>query len=141
MPDLKRFLDAQMNTYNDALSEIRNGRKQSHWMWFIFPQVQGLGNSEYARRYAIRDLEEATEYLNHPNLSARLIEISNAMLQANHNNATSILGKPDDMKLHSSMTLFSLVDGANPVFEEVLKKFFGGKKDEKTMRILGINNG
>ncbi len=137
MPDLKRFLDAQMHSYSDALSEIRNGRKQSHWMWFIFPQVHGLGNSEYARRYAIRDLEEATEYLNHPDLRARLVEISNAILQASHNNATAILGKPDDMKLHSSMTLFSLVDGADPVFEEVLKKYFGGKKDEKTLRILG----
>lgn len=137
MPDLQRFLDAQKNNYSDALSEIRNGRKQSHWMWFIFPQVQGLGNSEYARRYAIRDLEEATEYLNHPDLRVRLVEISNAMLQVNHNNATTILGKPDDMKLHSSMTLFSLVEGADPVFERVLKKFFGGKKDEKTLRILG----
>lgn len=137
MPGLERFLDAQKNTYSDALSEIRNGRKQSHWMWFIFPQVQGLGNSEYARRYAIRDLEEATEYLNHPDLYARLIEISNAMLQASHNNATAILGTPDDMKLHSSMTLFSLVKGADPVFEQVLKKFFGGKRDEKTLRILG----
>ena len=137
MPDLQRFLDAQKNTYSDALSEIKNGKKQSHWMWFIFPQVQGLGNSEYARRYAIKDLEEATEYLNHPDLSARLVEISNAMLQANHNNATALLGKPDDMKLHSSMTLFSLAEGADPVFEQVLKKFFGGKKDEKTLRILG----
>lgn len=137
MPDLQRFLDAQKNTYSDALSEIKNGKKQSHWMWFIFPQVQGLGNSEYARRYAIRDLEEATEYLNHPDLSTRLIEISNAMLQSIHNNATAILGKPDDMKLHSSMTLFSLVEDADPVFEQVLKKFFGGKKDEKTLRILG----
>lgn len=137
MPDLQRFLEAQKNTYSDALSEIKNGKKQSHWMWFIFPQVQGLGNSEYARRYAIRNLEEATEYLNHPDLSTRLIEISNAMLQASHNNATTILGKPDDMKLHSSMTLFSLVEGADPVFEQVLMKFFGGKKDEKTLRILG----
>ena len=137
MPDLQRFLDAQLNTYSDALSEIRNGKKQSHWMWFIFPQVQGLGNSEYARRYAIKDLEEATEYLNHPDLRARLVEISNAMLQVNHNNATTILGKPDDMKLHSSMTLFSLAEGADPVFEQVLKKFFGGKKDEKTLKILG----
>lgn len=137
MPDLQRFLDAQKNTYSDALSEIRNGKKQSHWMWFIFPQVQGLGNSEYARRYAIKDLEEATEYLNHPDLRVRLVEISNAMLQVNHNNATTILGKPDDMKLHSSMTLFSLVDGSDPIFEQVLKKFFDGKKDEKTLKILG----
>lgn len=137
MPDLQRFLDAQLNTYSDALSEIRNGKKQSHWMWFIFPQVQGLGNSEYARRYAIKDLEEATEYLNHSDLRKRLVEISNAMLQVNHNNATTILGKPDDMKLHSSMTLFSLVDGSDPIFEQVLKKFFDGKKDEKTLKILG----
>ncbi len=137
MPDLQRFLDAQSNTYSAALSEIKNGRKQSHWMWFIFPQVQGLGNSEYARRYAIRNLEEATEYLNHPDLRARLVEISNALLESDHNNATVILGKPDDMKLHSSMTLFSLVEGSDPVFEKVLKKFFGGKKDEKTLKILG----
>jgi uncharacterized protein (DUF1810 family) len=137
MPELERFIDAQKNTYSDALSEIKNGKKKSHWMWFVFPQVQGLGNSEFARKYAIRDLEEATEYLNHPELRARLVEISTAMLQSGHNNATAILGKPDDMKLHSSMTLFSLVEGADPVFKQVLNKFFGGKKDEKTLRILG----
>jgi uncharacterized protein (DUF1810 family) len=136
MSDLKRFLDAQQRDYATALIEIKAGHKRSHWMWYIFPQVTGLGFSEMSKRFAIKDLPEATAYLHHPVLGARLIEISKALLTLSGNNATTIMGSPDDMKLRSSMTLFSVVPVADPVFEAVLKKFFGGKKDQATLQLL-----
>lgn len=136
---LKRFTDAQQSAYPSALSEIKNGRKRSHWMWFIFPQIQGLGFSETSRYYAIKDLNEARAYLDHPVLGSRLIEISNELLKLAGNNATEIFGNPDDMKLRSSMTLFASVPGADPVFRSVLNKFFGGEKDNKTLQLTGAN--
>jgi uncharacterized protein (DUF1810 family) len=133
---LQRFLDAQQRDYENALSEIKNGRKRSHWMWYIFPQIHGLGFSETSRFYAIRNKNEAAEYLQHPVLGKRLIEISNALLDLDTNNATSVFGSPDDLKLKSSMTLFSSLSDTNPVFEKVLQKFFDGKKDDKTIAQL-----
>ncbi|GGG08877.1 DUF1810 domain-containing protein [Pontibacter amylolyticus] len=133
---LIRFLDAQSNSYEQALSEIKSGRKRSHWMWFIFPQLQGLGYSETARFYAIKDLEEARLYLQHPVLGPRLIGISKALLALEGKTANQILGNPDDLKLRSSMTLFASVPGADPVFQAVLDKYYRGEADEKTLQLL-----
>ena len=132
---LKRFLDAQERDYSRALAEIRNGRKQSHWMWYIFPQIAGLGYSETAQFYAIKDRQEAGDYLAHPILGSRLIEIANALLGVNGRTANQILGSPDDLKLRSSMTLFSLLPNADPVFGAVLDKFYGGQPDAKTISL------
>ena len=133
---LKRFTDAQENSYAMAFSEIQQGRKQSHWMWFIFPQIAGLGFSETSRYYAIRDLHEATDFLNHPVLGSRLINISRELLKLKINDAYRVFGSPDDLKLKSSMTLFSTLPEADPVFKAVLEKFFNGEKDTKTLRLI-----
>ncbi len=134
--NLQRFLDAQKSSYQTALSEIKNGKKRSHWMWYIFPQIQGLGFSETAKFYAIKDVSEAEAYLQHPVLGARLIEISTVAAQLSSRNATQVFGSPDDMKLKSSMTLFVALDQTDPVFQQVLDKFFGGKKDTQTLNII-----
>jgi len=138
-PDLQRFLDAQQRDYPTALSEIKAGRKRSHWMWYVFPQVQGLGYSETARFYAIQNRQEAGAYLQHPMLGPRLREISAALLALESTDATRIMGSPDDLKLRSSMTLFAALEGADPVFQRVLDKFFGGEPDEKTFQLLRQN--
>jgi uncharacterized protein (DUF1810 family) len=135
--NLQRFLDAQATDYAQALAEIKAGRKRSHWMWYIFPQIQGLGFSSISQRYAITDLAEAAAYLQHPVLGARLVEISRALLGLASSNATSVMGSPDDLKLRSSMTLFAAVPGADPVFQAVLDKFFAGAPDAQTLRRLG----
>ena len=134
--DLNRFLTAQERTYPTALSEIRAGRKRSHWMWFIFPQLKGLGHSSNAVYYGIDDLSEAADYLNHPLLGVRLIEISRALLALSGNNATEVMGSPDDMKLRSSMTLFANVPDADPVFGQVINKYFEGEQDSRTVTLL-----
>jgi uncharacterized protein (DUF1810 family) len=134
--DLNKFKGAQERDYQIALTEIKNGRKQSHWMWYIFPQIKGLGLSQTSKYYAINDIEEAKNYLSHPILGSRLIEISNELLKLNTDNALSIFGSPDDLKLKSSMTLFSLVEKTNPVFQLVLDKYFKGEKDSQTMQII-----
>lgn len=133
---LNRFVDAQKNDYDTALHEIRNGRKRSHWMWYIFPQIAGLGMSSMSQRYAIKDIEEAEAYLNHPVLGKRLVEISNALLQLSEDDPHQIFGSPDDIKLRSSMTLFAAVEGADPVFNKVLDKFFDGTQDQQTLTML-----
>ena len=133
--NLQRFIDAQASSFETALSEVKNGRKQSHWMWYIFPQIQGLGFSETSKFYAIKDLAEAEEFLNHPVLGTRLISICNELLALKSNDANRIFGSPDDLKLKSSMTLFSSLH-LNPVFELILKKFFNGAKDDRTLRII-----
>jgi uncharacterized protein (DUF1810 family) len=133
---LKRFTDAQENSYPMALSEIQQGRKQSHWMWFIFPQIAGLGFSEMSKFYAINDLTEARLYLEHPVLGTRLIEISKALLDVKGKTANQVFGSPDDMKLKSCMTLYSSLENADPVFESVLTKYFSGIKDEKTLQLM-----
>ena len=134
---LQRFLDAQATDFAPALAEIKAGRKRSHWMWYIFPQLAGLGFSSISQRYAIRDAAEAAAYLRHPVLGARLAEMAQALLGLAGNDATSIMGYPDDLKLRSSMTLFARVPGASPVFQQVLDKFFGGQPDAQTLRLLG----
>ena len=134
---LQRFLDAQEKDYAVALSEIKNGRKKSHWIWYNFPQIKGLGFSETSRFYAIKDLQEAEAYLQHPVLGERLIQISNALLELPENDANKIFGSPDDLKLKSSMTLFASIDNKNQVFSKVLDKFFNGERDIKTLQILG----
>lgn len=134
--NLNRFLDAQEANYADALAEIKRGRKQTHWMWYVFPQIAGLGISETARFYAIKDLDEATAYLAHPVLGKRLIDITEALLAIQGKSANQILGSPDDIKLRSSMTLFGSLPNANPVFQAVLDAFYKGEKDQKTLQII-----
>jgi uncharacterized protein (DUF1810 family) len=134
--DLQRFVSAQQTDFATALAEIQSGRKRSHWMWYIFPQIQGLGFSETSKFYAIKDRQEAQAYLQHPVLGPRLKEISQVLLNLDSSDATRILGSPDDVKLKSSMTLFAALEGADPVFEQVLDKFFRGEADAKTWQLL-----
>jgi uncharacterized protein (DUF1810 family) len=136
MIDLKRFLEAQNRDYATALSEIKAGKKRSHWIWYIFPQIYGLGFSEISKRYAISDLPEAAAYLAHPILGKRLIEITSALQGLPDSNAREVMGSPDNLKLRSSMTLFAQVPGADPVFAAVLKKYFNGEKDKATLQLL-----
>lgn len=134
---LKRFVDAQEGIYPQALAELRAGAKHSHWMWFVFPQIDGLGSSGTARFYAIKSRDEAQAYLDHPVLGPRLRECCEALLQLADDNPTRILGYPDDLKLRSSMTLFAAVAGDDPLFEQVLAKFYGGQADGRTLELLG----
>ena len=138
MNDLKRFLEVQENDFEIALAEIRKGRKQSHWMWYIFPQIAGLGFSPTSKFYAIKDRGEAENYLVHPLLGKRLIEISNALLEVEGKTANQIFGSPDDMKLKSSMTLFGALENTNPVFQRVLDKYFEGMKDQRTLELIEV---
>ena len=126
--DLARFVDAQDSggTYERALAELRAGRKSSHWMWFVFPQIAGLGRSGMAERYAISSLEEASAYLAHPVLGPRLVECANAVVQHGDRSAEQIFGGIDAVKLRSSMTLFARAEPAEPVFARVLELFFAG---------------
>lgn len=135
---LKRFVKAQEHEFAQALREIKDGRKMSHWMWYIFPQLQGLGHSSTAQYYAIKDREEAEAYMKHPVLGSRLLEISGELLKLKSNDAREVLGWPDDLKLKSSMTLFEMVS-AEPVFGQVLDKFYNGERDGKTLALLMEN--
>jgi uncharacterized protein (DUF1810 family) len=135
--NLQRFLDAQATDYPTAYAEIKAGRKRSHWRWYVFPQLRGLGFSETARYYGIVDAAEAEAYLKHPVLGSRLVEISQALLALPGSDANRILGSPDDMKLHSCMTLFGALPNTESVFQAVLNKFFGGEPDSKTVQLLG----
>ncbi len=137
MNNLKRFLDAQENDFERALAEIKRGRKQSHWMWYIFPQIAGLGSSETSRFYAVKTKAEAELYLAHPVLGARLVRISEALLEIEGKTANQIFGSPDDAKLKSSMTLFGSLENAYPVFQRVLDKYFNGAKDPRTLDLIG----
>ena len=134
---LERFVKAQKYDYDTALREIRSGRKRSHWMWYIFPQLQGLGFSSTAQYYGIRDLEEAQDYMEHPLLGARLVEISEALLALDTGDASAVMGYPDDLKLRSSMTLFELAAPEQPVFGRVLEKYYSGHRDRRTLELLG----
>jgi len=133
---IERFVVAQENVYLRALNEIKNGKKQSHWMWFVFPQIRGLGFTDCNVYYGIKDLEEARHYLNDPVLGKRLIEISEAVLSQQGKTAIEIFGKPDDRKLKSCMTLFSQIENTDPIFQKVLEKYYLGLKDDKTIAIL-----
>ena len=131
--DLSRFLDAQAGgTYERALAELRAGRKQGHWIWFVLPQIAGLGRSPTAQHYAIADLAEARAYLAHPVLGPRLVECAQALTELPGRNPAAVLGPVDAMKLRSSMTLFAHADPAQPVFRAVLEQYFGGQEDDAT---------
>jgi len=136
--DLKRFTSAQEGVYGAALAELKGGRKRSHWMWFIFPQIDGLGFSATSRRYAIKSIREARAYLDHPVLGQRLKECAQALLAVEGRSASQILGYPDDMKLSSSMTLFAVAaEEPDSVFVRVLERYYGGERDGATLRLLG----
>ena len=134
--DLQSFVDEQAGVYETALSEISSGRKRSHWMWFIFPQLAGLGSSAMAQRYAISGVAEAKAYLQHPVLGPRLIECAEAVVVHDGPSAAYIFGSPDDLKLRSSATLFALVSPPGSVFERLLEKYFDGTPDDKTLQLL-----
>ena len=131
--DLNRFLKAQELMYPWALREIKNGRKQTHWMWFIFPQLKALGQSNTALYYGIEALDEAKQYLAHPVLGTRLKEISEALLSLETNDPYKVMGDIDGLKLCSSMTLFAEVEGYDSVFGKVIDKYYGGKRDVNTI--------
>lgn len=135
---LHRFVDAQADTFATALAEVRAGRKTSHWMWFIFPQLAGLGTSPLARHYAIADLEEARAYLAHAVLGPRLHEIMSAAAAVPSGSALEVFGAPDDLKLHSSATLFALLSSRQSPFQRVLDRYFDGEPDPATVRLLGF---
>jgi len=136
--NLVRFVEAQDPVYASVCSELRQGRKVSHWMWFVFPQIEGLGRSGTARKFAISSLEEARAYLDHPVLGPRLRECTRLVCQISETTIQEIFGSPDDMKFRSCMTLFSRADGDDGIFQEALNKFFSGKPDELTLeRIRG----
>ena len=136
--DLSRFLKAQEKVYPKALSELIQGHKKSHWMWFIFPQIEGLGSSPTAKFYAIKDLSEAHAYCHHPVLGGRLVECAHALLSHSGKTASDIMGFPDDLKLNSSMTLFSQVKACPAEFTAVIDKYYEGQSDQRTLAILGV---
>ena len=135
--DLQRFVDAQAPVYERVRTELKSGRKQSHWMWFIFPQIAGLGRSATAQRYAISSLDEARAYIAHPILGPRLRECTHLVVQVNGKSAYEILGSPDDMKFHSCMTLFARAAPDEKAFMDALEKYFGGAEDQATIARLG----
>lgn len=134
--DLNRFVRAQEDIYQRALSELERGRKQSHWMWYVFPQLDGLGSSPTSRLYSIKSEDEARAYLEHPVLGQRLAECAEALLAVNGKSATAILGSPDDMKLKSCATLFAHVSAPGSAFERILDKFYAGDRDAATLGLL-----
>ena len=137
--DLRRFVDAQAASYDQALSELRANRKRTHWMWFVFPQYEGLGHSPMAQRYSIKSVAEAKAYLEHPILGARLVASVEALLALDGRSAHEIFGSPDDVKLRSSATLFSRVAPSGSPFHRLLAKFFDGVPDRRTLELLGAD--
>jgi uncharacterized protein (DUF1810 family) len=134
--DLERFVKAQARSYAQALSEIRAGHKVSHWMWYVFPQLDGLGSSPTARMYAIKSRAEAEAYLAHPTLGPRLVACAEAVLAVKGRSAREIFGSPDDLKLRSSATLFARVSPPGSVFQRLIERYFDGEPDAKTLRLL-----
>lgn len=134
--DLNRFVEVQRDDYDEALSEIASGRKRTHWMWYIFPQIDGLASTATSRHFAIKSLEEARAYLDHPVLGARLLECAEAALAVEGRSAHDIFGSPDDLKLRSSATLFAVVQPGS-VFDRLLARYFDGVPDGKTLELLG----
>jgi uncharacterized protein (DUF1810 family) len=134
--DLQRFVDAQRDTYSQAYAELKRGRKASHWMWFIFPQLKGLGHSYNANYFGISSLAEAKAYLEHPVLGPRLRECTTAVNAVSGRTAHEIFGSPDDIKFRSSMTLFSRATSDGSIFGEALQKYFDGQADERTVELL-----
>ncbi len=133
---LNRFISAQHEVYNRVLAELKSGVKRTHWMWFVFPQIEGLGHSTTAEYYAIKSIEEAREYLNHPLLGSRLLKCAEAVLAVEGRSASDIFGYPDDLKLKSSMTLFASVAETDSIFVRVLDKYFQGERDVRTLQLL-----
>lgn len=133
--NLERFVAAQARVYANALGELRGGCKRTHWMWFIFPQIEGLGHSPTSMHYAIRSLDEARAYLEHPVLGPRLVECAEALLAVEGRSASDIFGYPDDLKLRSSMTLFEQVAEPGSAFGRVLDKYYQGRRDESTLSL------
>jgi len=134
--DLNRFLSAQEGVYERALSELKGGQKRTHWMWFIFPQIDGLGYSPAAKRYSIKSREEARQYLNHPVLGKRLLECTEVVLALRGGSVSAIFGYPDDLKFASSMTLFEKIAGSGSVFSFALDRYCQGERDPATIRLL-----
>jgi uncharacterized protein (DUF1810 family) len=139
--DLSRFEIAQDHEYEQALAEIKRGQKRSHWIWYIFPQIEGLGFSPMSRLYSIKTVAEARSYLAHPRLGSRLVECAEAALSVEGRSASEIFGSPDDLKLKSCATLFATVTPPDSVFARLLDKYFGGERDGKTLQILGMASG
>jgi len=137
---LSRFVRAQADDFERALAEIRSGKKRTHWMWYIFPQFDGLAFSSTSKHYAIKSIEEAKAYLSHPVLGPRLVECAEAALGVEGRSARDIFGSPDDLKLRSSATLFACVSPPGSVFERLLEKYYRGERDEKTLRLLGFSS-
>jgi len=135
--DLDRFVRAQAPVMAQVRTELKAGRKSTHWMWFVFPQISGLGHSQWAQLYAIASLDEAKAYLAHQVLGHRLVEYTGLVNAVEGRTAHEIFGSPDDMKFHSSMTLFSLAGPDEPAFSAALSKYFGGKRDSRTLALLG----
>lgn len=138
---LDRFVEAQDRDYATALAELREGRKRSHWMWYVFPQLRGLGRSPTARFYAIGGLAEARTYLDHPLLGPRLLECCETVLAVQGRSAHAIFGAPDDLKLRSCATLFAKVAPAGSVFERLLERYFQGERDDRTLGLLAMDQG
>jgi uncharacterized protein (DUF1810 family) len=136
--DLSRFVQAQARDYERALAELTQGEKRSHWMWYIFPQIDGLAYSATAKRYAIKSLDEARAYLAHPLLGPRLIACAEALMQHEGLTAHEIMGSPDDMKLRSCATLFARISPPGSVFERLIDTYYGGERDGRTLRLLGV---
>lgn len=136
--DLGRFLQAQEEDYRQALSEIKSGRKRSHWMWYIFPQIEGLAFSSTSKHYAIKSTDEAKAYLAHPVLGSRLRECAEAVLGVEGRSASEIFGSPDDLKLRSCATLFACVSPSGSVFQRLLAKYYEGNRDARTLQLLGM---
>lgn len=135
-PDLSRFIEAQTSTFDTALAELRRGQKTGHWMWFVFPQIEGLGHSPTARFYALADLAEARAYLAHPVLGPRLVDAVEAILALPGRDPGAVFGSPDDLKLRSSLTLFQAADPEEPAFGQAIEKYFGGEPDPLTLERL-----
>ena len=134
--NLSRFINAQEGVFESVLAELRNGQKRTHWMWFIFPQIDGLGQSTISRYYSIKSRDEARQYFKHPVLGVRLLKCAELLIAIEAKSASEIFGSPDDQKLKSSMTLFATVADSEAVFVHVLEKYFDGKRDEKTISLL-----
>lgn len=137
---LSRFVQAQEDVYEHVIAELQSGKKRSHWMWFIFPQFDGLGFSATSRHFAIKNLEEAKAYLEHPILGARLLACAEAVMGIEGRTAHEIFGSPDDTKLKSCATLFAFVSEPGSVFDQLLTKFYQGKRCEKTFKLVGFES-
>jgi uncharacterized protein (DUF1810 family) len=134
--NLNRFIEAQMATYEGAMLELARGRKESHWVWYIFPQIEGLGRSDTAKLYSIKSLEEGRAYLGHPVLGPRLIEACEILLNLKDASIDEVMGFPDDLKLLSSMTLFEFISGSNSIFTKMIELYFDDERDENSIKLI-----